>query len=312
MPKIQPSLDFDQAKARRSVVSLQANIPSDAFTAPILGEKRGGSGVVIAEGGLVLTIGYLITEADEIWLTDGEGRVTQGHALAIDQTTGFGLVQPLGKLGLPALKLGASGPMKVGDPAVMISGGGHTPLQTEVIAKREFTGPWEYLIDEALYVAPAHPFWGGAGLLSHRGELVGVGSLHLEQEGDSDAPHELNMVVPIDLLKPELDSLLRTGRSRAPPRPWMGVYCADQRGRIIAAGVVDDGPADKAGLRRGDEILAISGTPVDDSAALFRHLWALGPAGAEAAIRVERGGKTFDLRVKTADRTQLLKKPKLQ
>ena len=307
-----PSLDFNLAHARRSMVGLQASIPADAFTAPILGERRGGSGIVIRDSGLVLTIGYLITEADEIWLTDWLGRVTPGYPLAVDQATGFGLVQPLGQMEAPALPLGSSAVAAIGDPVVMASGGDHDPVQAEIVAKREFSGPWEYLLDEAIYTAPAHPFWGGAGLLSHRGELIGVGSLHLEQEGESEAPSELNMVVPIDLLKPVLDDMAKFGRSATPPRPWLGLYCADHRGRIVVAGVVTGGPGDRADVRRGDEIVALADTPVENSASLYRKLWAIGPAGVDVALRIERDGETLHLGVKTVDRTQLLRKPRLQ
>ncbi len=312
MTNTNPSLDFNLTMARRSMVGLQASIPPDAFTAAILGERRGGSGVVIRDSGLVLTIGYLITEADEIWLTDWMGRVTPGTALAVDQASGFGLVQPLGPMAAPAIPLGNSSRTEVGDPVVLVSGGDHDPVQGQIIAKREFSGPWEYLIDDAIYTSPAHPFWGGAGLLSHRGELIGIGSLHLEQEGESEAPSELNMIVPIDLLKPSLDSLARFGRSVTPARPWLGLYCADHRGRVVVAGVVTGGPAEKAAMRRGDEIVGIAGVPVDSTASLYRTLWNLGPAGVEAPLDVERDGKLLHPGVKTTDRTSLLKKPRLQ
>ena len=185
-------------------------------------------------------------------------------------------------------------------------------VKAEIIARREFAGPWEYLLEEAIFTAPAHPFWGGAGLLSHRGELIGVGSLHLEQEGDSDAPSDLNMVVPIDLIKDSLGDLARTGRPPGPARPWLGVYCAEHHGRVVVAGAVDGGPGETAGLKRGDVIDAIADLPVRDSAALYRKLWSLGPAGIEAPLSVERDGRIQKIGVKTADRTHLLKKPKLQ
>jgi len=312
MKKHAPSLDFDVERARRSLVSLQAAIPADAFTAPILGERRGGSGVVIGESGLVLTIGYLVTEAEEIWLTDWRGHVTQATPLAIDQATGFGLVQPLGDLGLPRLPFGSSANAHVDDDVVMISGGEGGIVKAEIVARREFAGPWEYLLEDAIFIAPAHPFWGGAGLLSHRGELIGIGSLHLEQDGESDAPSDLNMVVPIDLLKESLDGLVRTGRPPGPARPWLGVYCAEHHGRIVVAGAVDGGPGESAGLRRGDVIDAIADLPVRESAALYRKLWSLGPAGIDAPLSVERDGKLLKIAVKTADRTLLLKKPRLQ
>ena len=90
----------------QSVVAVRATIPEDAFTASGLGTRREGSGVIIRDDGLVLTIGYLITEAEEVWLTTQDGRVLPAHALAYDQETGFGLVQALAPLGLPAVDFG--------------------------------------------------------------------------------------------------------------------------------------------------------------------------------------------------------------
>ena len=106
----------------RSVVTVRSSIPEDAFTAATLGTRREGSGVVIREDGLVLTIGYLITEAEEVWLTSNDGQLVAAHALAYDQETGFGLVQALGQLGLPALDFGDAAKAKIGDPVVLADG----------------------------------------------------------------------------------------------------------------------------------------------------------------------------------------------
>src|SRR6185437_3271875 len=170
--------DFDLDEVLRSVVGLQAHIPEDAFTAQTLGTERAGSGVVIRDGGLVLTIGYLVTEAESVWLSTADGRAMPGHVLAYDQETGFGLVQALGRLGLPALELGRSGVASIGDPVVVAGGGRRQSLSAEIIGKEEFAGYWEYLLDEALFTAPAHPHWGGTGLIDRDGKLLGIGSLH--------------------------------------------------------------------------------------------------------------------------------------
>src|SRR5690242_12938007 len=195
--------DFDLDRALQSVVGLHANIPEDAYTASILGTERGGSGVLIRDTGLVLTIGYLITEAESIWLSTADGRATPGHALAVDSETGFGLVQALGRLNVPAIELGCFGELKAGDPWILVAGGRRQSVRAAVIGKQEFAGYWEYLLNEAIFTAPWHPFWGGTGLIGRDGRLLGIGSLHVQQVTEPEAaPRDINMVVPIDLLKP--------------------------------------------------------------------------------------------------------------
>ena len=197
---------FDLDNALSSVVGLHSIIPPDAFSAETLGTERAGNGVVIDDG-LVLTIGYLITEAESVWLHRGDGRVMEGHALGFDFESGFGLVQALGDLDLEPLPLGSSAAAQIGDRVVVGGAGGRTrSVASQIAAKQEFAGYWEYLLDEAIFTHPAHPNWGGTGLISGRGELIGIGSLQLEREREGKAEH-VNMIVPIDLLKPVLDDM---------------------------------------------------------------------------------------------------------
>jgi len=303
--------DFDLDHALRSIVALQAVIPEDAFTASILGTERAGSGVVIRPNGLVLTIGYLVTEAESIWLTDVDGRVTPGHVLAYDQETGFGLVQALGRLGLPALELGRSGVASIGDPVVVAGGGRRQSLSAEIIGKEEFAGYWEYLLDEALFTAPAHPHWGGTGLIDRDGKLLGIGSLHLRQVVEG-GQRDINMTVPIDLLPPVLEDLLAYGRVNKPARPWLGVYAAENAGKVIVADLADKGPAAAAGMQPGDVIASVRDESVEGLADFYRKVWASGPAGAEILLEVVRDGRAVWLRVAPADRRGFLKAPKLQ
>ena len=240
------------------MVGLHSTIPADAFTADTLGAERAGNGVLI-DRGLVLTIGYLITEAETVWLHLGDGRVMEGHALGFDAETGFGLVQALGRLDLDPLPFGASGAAEAGDSVVVGGVGGRTRwLAGRIAAKQEFAGYWEYLLDEAIFTYPAHPNWGGTGLISNRGELIGIGSLQLEREQAGKTEH-LNMIVPIDLLKPVLDDLRKFGRVNKPARPWLGMYCAEIESKIVVVGVAAKGPAARAELRTGDVILALNG-----------------------------------------------------
>ena len=294
----------------RSIVAVRASIPEDAFTATSLGTRREGSGVVISEGGLVLTIGYLITEAEEIWLTTQDGRAIPGHALAHDQDTGFGLVQALGDLALPALELGESSGAELGDDVVFADGEGQA-VEASIVAKQEFAGYWEYLLDEAIFIAPAHPSWGGAALVDAEGKLLGVGSLRLQmlRHGETE---DINMIVPIDLLRPILDDLLTQGQVATPPRPWLGVFPAEDNGEVTVMSVADGGPAAQAGLQQGDVISDIRDEEVDGLADFYRKVWGSGPAGAEVPIRIVRDGRETWLRIKSANRNDFLKKPQLQ
>ena len=301
---------FDLDRVLSSVVGLHSIIPADAFSADTLGTERAGNGVLIDDG-LVLTIGYLITEAETVWLHLGDGRVVEGHALGFDFETGFGLVQALGRIDLDPLPLGSSAATAIGDRVVVGGAGGRTrSVASHIVAKQEFAGYWEYLLDQAIFSYPAHPNWGGTALIGSRGELQGIGSLQLEQPREEGTEH-LNMVVPIDLLKPIYEDLLTLGRRNQPPRPWLGLYATEVNDRVVVVGMSSRGPARKADLRTGDVVLAVGGTEVSDLAGLFRRIWAQGAAGVDVPLTVYRDGKTFELRVPSADRRRFLKAPRL-
>jgi S1-C subfamily serine protease len=302
---------FDLERALRAVVGLRANVPSDAFTADTLGTERTGNGVVIREDGLVLTIGYLVTEAETIWLITADGRAVPGHPLAFDQNTGFGLVQALGKLDLPALEFGDSDSLAVGTEAIVAAGGGRRhAIEAKVVGRQEFAGYWEYLIDNAIFTAPAHPFWSGAALIGRDGRLLGTGSLILQQ-GQGRQRMEMNMIVPVALLRPVLDEMLATGLAGRTPRPWLGMYAMEGEDGLVVGSIADDGPAARAGVKGGDRILAVGDDQVADLAALWRGVWSCGPAGATVLLRLGRDSGDVAIRVKSADRAAFLRAPRL-
>src|SRR3954470_14875289 len=299
---------FDLDRALSAVVGLHSIIPPDAFSAETLGTERAGNGVVIDDG-LVLTIGYLITEAESVWLHLNDGRVVEGHVLGFDFTSGFGLVEALGQLDLPALPLGSSAATKIGDQVVLGGAGGRTrSVASQIAAKQEFAGHWEYLLDEAIFTHPAHPNWGGTGLLSSRGELIGIGSLQLEREREGKAEH-VNMIVPIDLLKPVLDDIRKFGRVNKPSRPWLGLFTTEIDNRVVVVGIASKGPAARAELKNGDVILAVNGDKITSQTSFYRKLWALGPAGVDVPLTVYHEGVTFDVTLTSTDRAKLLKAP---
>ncbi|MCC6531669.1 MAG: serine protease [Burkholderiales bacterium] len=304
-------VQFDLAGALDAIVMVRAEVPADGYTAASLGTERGGYGTVIRPDGLVLTIGYLVNEATQIWLTSNRGGVVPAYRVGYDHTTGFGLVQPLGKLDASHLPRGHAAGLQVGDAAYALGHGGRAhALKTRIIGKREFAGPWEYLLDEALFTAPAHPQWGGAALLDAQGQLVGVGSLLLQEEVKREVTH-VNMFVPIDLLEPILDEMVRTGRSPHTPHPWLGMSTQDPEGRLVVGNLTQGGPAQRAGVQVGDLVLGIGTQRVNALADLYRAIWRLGAPGVKVPLMLGRGGDVLKINVTSAERGDYLKKPNL-
>jgi S1-C subfamily serine protease len=312
---VQPKAEdysYDLEHALAAVVGLRATVPADAFTAETLGTERAGHGVLIRSNGLVLTIGYLITEADTIWLNLSDGRSVPGHALGYDQETGFGLVQALAKLDEPALDIGQSSMATVGEHVVVAGAGGRQrSVAARIVAKQEFAGYWEYVLDEAIFTAPAHPNWGGTAVIGPAGDLIGIGSLQLQHAVEKGQAQNINMIVPIDLLKPIADDLMKFGRRNAPPRPWLGLYATEVEDRLVIVGLADRAPAKRADLRTGDIVISVAGQEVHDLASFFRSVWAQGQAGVEVPLSIYRDGETVDVRVKSGERNRFLKGPSL-
>jgi S1-C subfamily serine protease len=306
---------FDLGSALAAVVSLRADVPDDAFTSSILGTERTGNGIVIRDDGLILTIGYLITEAETIWITANDGTVVKGYPLAYDFPSGLGLVQPLGQLGRAGLKplpRGSASSVDTGDEVIVIGNGGQAhALKARINDKREFAGYWEYVLDEALFTAPAHPEWSGAALVGDDGHLLGIGSLLVQEQIDGDTVHG-NMFVPIDLLAPIIDDLTHRGRRAGLVRPWLGLYAAEVKDRLVVSALASGGPAERAGVRPGDLVLEVGGQRVSELAPFFRAMWRMGPAGTDIPLVLVRDGARVDVRVHSADRGDFLKKPSLQ
>ena len=302
---------FDLEQSLRSVVAIRADVPADAFTAGALGTERAGNGIVI-KGGLILTMGYLIMESETIWVTTSDGWAVPGHALATDFETGFGLVQPLGRLDVPEMAIGDSNAVEVGTPALLAAAGGrHRTIETQVVGRQEFAGYWEYLIDDALFTAPAHPFWGGSGLIGADGKLIGIGSLILQQGDQRGRRVDMNMVVPTGLLTPILDELVTFGRVRRPARPWLGMFAMENDETVVIGGITDNGPADKSGLRAGDRVVAVDGDEITDLASLWRRIWSAGTAGARVRMTVSRDDELLHMTLHSADRASFLRSPRL-
>jgi S1-C subfamily serine protease len=313
-PELRPdplTLGFDFARASQSLVQLRSEVPADAYTADALGTERLGHGVIIDAAGrkVILTIGYLIAEASSIWLTTAAGRVMQGHALAYDYISGFGLVQPLGTLDEPGMPRASAAGLVEGDAVTVVAHGGPAhSLAANVVGRREFAGYWEYLLEDAIYTAPAHPLWGGTALLNSAGKLVGIGSL-LVQQDQGDEQQRANLFVPLDVIEPLLPELLLTGTRSTPPRPWLGLYATENETRVTVAGLLTTAPAHRAGVEPGDQVLDVAGASVRSLSEFYRALWRQGNAGVTIPLTVQRGRETLTIAVPSARRDDYLKAP---
>jgi S1-C subfamily serine protease len=300
--------DFDLDRRLSSVLVLESRISEQAASAKTLGTYRPGNGIVIGAEGLILTIGYLITEADEVIVTTGDGRRIAAHVLGTDQATGFGLVHALEPLGLPAMPIGDSRKLRTETAVISAGGGGRAhALCGQPLARAPFAGYWEYYLEEALFVGPAHPHWSGAALIGPGGDLVGVGSLRMEQLEENGDISPMNMFVPAELLPPILDDLAR-GRPARSPRPWLGVISRELSSHVVIQDVTPGGPAARAELRRGDIVLALAGERVTDLGGFYQQLWALGPPGVVVPLRIQRESDVFTVEVRSADRLAMQRK----
>lgn len=302
-------LPFDFEAAHRTLTPIQSEIPENAFTAGILGTERQGGGIVIGANDLVLTIGYVVVEAESVAVLNDGGEPIEADVVAYDFESGLGLVRAVEPLNRPIMEFGSVRNLSVGTPVVASCGGAETVRQ-KVVGKRPFCGYWEYRLDEAIFTMPVHPNWGGAALIGMDGLLYGIGSLYVEDARGGDEQAIGNMFVPIDLLTPVLDDLLQDGRRAGPARPWMGVYAGEQNGHLVIMGVASTSPAAAIGLTQGDVILRVNEVAIGGLNDFYDQLWGAGQAGVEVGLTLMRDGRVFESRIRTASRDSFLKIPR--
>jgi len=292
----------------KAIVQIRAMIPKDAHTAMTLGTEREGSGVVIDSKGYILTIGYLIVEAESIEVTGLEEKPVAATFVGYDHNTGFGLIKTEKTLKVVPMKIGTSSQVKEGDPVLVAGHGGVDAVQVaRVISRKEFAGYWEYLLEEAIFTAPAYTNFGGAALIGQDGQLLGIGSLFTQMMIPGLASIPSNVFVPIDLLGPILSDLKTLGRPSKAPRPWLGINAEEAHGRVFITRVTAGSPAEKAGIKSGDLIVTVNKNGVSGLTDFYRKVWALGRAGVGVPLDVLRGTEIMGITVHSGDRHQFLR-----
>ena len=288
-----------------ALVKVRTRAVPNARSAATLGQEREGTGIVIGEDGLILTIGYLIVEADEVQVVDGHGHALPAQVAGYDHATGFGLVRTTIPLKVPPLALGDSAKLSLRDPVLVVNYDGVSDVTLAfVVSKRPFTGNWEYLLDQAIFTSPPATNWSGAALVSRDLKLVGVGSLIVREADSGELGVPGNMFVPIDALKPILSDLAKAGHRAGPARPWLGVSADEVQGRLLVVRVSPEGPGDRAGINAGDIILAVGGEGVRTQAEFYRKVWSRGAAGADIPLRVLQGIDVREITVHSIDRVE--------
>ena len=285
-----------------AVLEVRTEIPSYARSADMIGMARTGNGVVIDANGLVLTIGYLILEANRVVLAGDDGREIEADIVGYDHATGFGLVRAREPLDRAPLPLGDSTFLAQGHPVVVVSKvGGPVVTGAKVVDVRAYSGTWEYLIENAIFTAPLNRNFGGAALVSPDGALLGIGSLAVPDAAGTGRSGAGNMFVPINALKPVMAEMMIEGRG-PDRRPWIGLYVQEDRDGLSVMQVAKDGPSRAAGIHIGDRIVGVNGAAVYNLADFYRKVWALGEAGVTVPIDVEQGGAQRRIGVHSADR----------
>ncbi len=288
-----------------AVVRVKMKAIPGARSNSTLGENREGTGVVIDERGYIVTIGYIVIEADSIEVTTQDDRTFPATLAGYDHASGFGLLKASVPGGVKPMPMGQAAELAVRERVMILPAGGREAASLAyVVAKRKFTGSWEYLLESAIFTAPPTFQWAGAALVSHEGKLVGIGSLLVRDtlEPGSEVPG--NMFVPIDLLKPILADLIEKGRTKEAPRPWLGLATEEVQGRLFVTRVSPEGPADRAGVRSGDIVVGVGGESVKSHEELYRKLWGLGAAGIDVPLKVLQGVDLRELKLHSIDRFQ--------
>lgn len=303
----QEEVSFDLDSTLASVLRLNSEVPETAYSARTLGTERQGNAILIGEEGYCLTIGYLVVDAKSITLSARGGKQVQAELVGYNHESGFAVIRALSPLEIPVMQIGTAEDLAEKEPVIIAPyGGTQHSISATVVSRRVFAGSWEYMVDRAIFTAPIHPNWSGAALLRRDGTLCGVGSLWVNdaEAGRRESPG--NMFVPIDLLKPIYDDLIKLGRSSVPTRPWLGLHTAEAMGRLFVSGMVPEGPAFQAGVEQGDLVTGVNDVPVATLAEMYHQVWSLGEAGVKVILNLRRDGEDVDVAVQSESRYRFM------
>jgi serine protease Do len=287
----------------QSVLKIRAVVPKTARSAATLGTSREGHGVLIDSEGLILTTGYLILDSESIEVTGPDGQTVNAGFVGYDYVSGFGLLRTHVPIHVAPMRLGRSSEVEEGDPVMVAgSGGPESVIGARVIARREYAGSWEYLLENAIYTSPPYADFGGAALIGADGRLLGIGSLFTQLQFPGYGTLLTNVFIPIDLLPPVLGDMVEKGRPATPGRPWLGINAEEVQGRVFVTRVTAGGPSERAGLQAGDILLKVNGKAVQGLSDFYRKVWATGPAGVEITLNILQGVEIQEVRVRSGDR----------
>jgi S1-C subfamily serine protease len=305
----QEDYSFDLHAALSSVLRLESHVPESASSSPTLATERQGNGVLISEDGLILAIGYLVVDADQIELRSRTGKEIRAELVGYNHESGLAIIRSIDELDVAPIPLGESENLVEKDNVILAPyGGPEHCIAGSVVSRREFAGSWEYMLNRAIFTAPIHPNWSGAALIGDDGTLKGIGSLWVNdaEQGRKESPG--NMFVPIDLLKPIYDDLVTRGQVPGPTRPWLGMHTAEAMNRLFVSGVTPNGPAAEAGIEPGDLVVGINEMPVAILTEMYRVLWSLGDAGTELVLNLRRDGESLDLPITSDSRYSFMER----
>ncbi len=303
MSKLSYSYNFDIHETVESIVPINTYIPENSFSAEMLGSERSGHGIIIDDDGLLLTVGYLITEADSIWITPKGREPVPGYIVGNDFESGLGLIKPMKPLNLPKIEFGTVTKLKKADKVVLANSTGLASLvESKIISIKEFAGRWEYLVDQAIYTAPALSNWAGSALIGLDGLLYGVGCLLIQDPEAEKEVSACNMFVPTDTIRPYISEIKTFGGRKRPPRPWLGMLVQEEDEVLVITGIFTGCPADDAGLQLGDVITHVGDAPVYKLRELFAEIWQLGHSGVEVPLQLVRDGKEYKVEILSSDR----------
>ena len=283
-------------------MALRSLVPDSAMTAELLGTERNSHAVQISADGLLLTVGYSVIEANEIWLTNRKGQTSEAIILAQDYDSGIALLKPASPIGLHFFETATNHILKAGEELFIAASEEEELVPVTLNSVGEYSGRWEYLLERALFTLPLYERWSGAALLNSQGQLCGIGSLALGMQNSEGYIEPGNMFIPVDLVTPHLHFLQSHGKKPGQLRPWLGTLIEEHNAEIFIVGIYHGAPAALAGVRPGDIIKAVNGIPVTSVADFLRTMWRQSTAGEEIPLLLSNGKDSREVILESTDR----------